>query len=108
VDAATGAQAGAGVTAIAGIGSPQRFFETLAALGIEATPVPLPDHARIDPRWLAALPGRWIVMTEKDAVKCARFDRALRSRCVALRIDAVPETALIDWLEERLRGQPPA
>jgi tetraacyldisaccharide 4'-kinase len=96
------------VTAIAGIGHPQRFFDTLCDLGIGARPVPLADHARIDPRWLAGLPGHWIVMTEKDAVKCVQFDLALRSRCVALRIDALVDHALIDWLEGRLRGQPPA
>ena len=43
-------------------------------------------------------------MTEKDAVKCSGFDVALRRRCVALRIEAVIPTALIDWLEDRLRG----
>ena len=50
------------------------------------------------------LPGRWLIMTAKDAVRCVGFDDALRSRCVVLHIEAVPETALIDWLEDRLRG----
>jgi tetraacyldisaccharide 4'-kinase len=95
-------------TAIAGIGAPERFFEMLAALGLDGRRIALPDHARIDPQWLATLPGRWLVMTEKDAVKCDGFAEALRSRCVALRIDAVPEAALLDWLEGRLRGQPTA
>ena len=90
--------------AIAGIASPQRFFDTLASLGLAARAHPLADHARIDPAWLAALPGRWIVMTEKDAVKCAGFDAALRARCVALRLDALADPALVDWLEDRLRG----
>jgi tetraacyldisaccharide 4'-kinase len=94
----------AAVDALAGIGTPQRFFDTLAALGIPARTHPLPDHAAIDPHWLAALPGPLIVMTEKDAVKCAAFDAALLARCVALRVEAVPEPALVDWLEERLRG----
>jgi tetraacyldisaccharide 4'-kinase len=95
---------GAPVDAIAGIGSPQRFFDTLAGLGLQARPHPLADHARIDPGWLAALPARWIVMTEKDAVKCARFDAAVRARCVALRVEAIADPALVDWLEDRLRG----
>ena len=90
--------------AVAGIGAPQRFFETLAALGIRARPHPLADHAPIDETWLAGLPGDFVVMTEKDAVKCGTFDPLLRARCVALRIEAVPETALVDWLEGRLRG----
>jgi tetraacyldisaccharide 4'-kinase len=92
------------LAAIAGIGAPQRFFDTLAACGIQARPQALADHAQIDPRWLAALPEQRILMTEKDAVKCSGFDVALRRRCVALRIEAVIPTALIDWLEDRLRG----
>ncbi|MCX7230793.1 MAG: tetraacyldisaccharide 4'-kinase [Burkholderiales bacterium] len=90
--------------AIAGIGAPQRFFDTLDSLGLQARQHPLPDHAPIDPGWLAALPGTFLVMTEKDAVKCAAFDPALLARCVALRVEAVPEPALVDWLEDRLRG----
>ncbi len=90
--------------AVAGIGAPQRFFDTLASLGLRVRAHPLADHARLDPAWLAALPGRWIVMTEKDAVKCAGFDAALRARCVALRVEAVADPALVDWLEDRLRG----
>ena len=92
------------IDAIAGIGAPQRFFDTLEGLGLRARPHPLADHARIEPGLLAALPGRWIVMTEKDAVKCAGFDAALRARCVALRVEAVADPALVDWLEDRLRG----
>jgi tetraacyldisaccharide 4'-kinase len=96
---------GVPLDAIAGIGAPQRFFDTLDALGLQqARPHPLPDHAPIDPVWLAALPGTFLVMTEKDAVKCAAFDPALLARCVALRVEAVPEPALVDWLEDRLRG----
>lgn len=96
--------AGRGLDALAGIGAPQRFFDTLAALGVAARPHPLPDHAPIDETWLRALPGDWLIMTEKDAVKCTAFDAALLARCVALRIEAVPEPGLVDWLEDRLRG----
>jgi len=96
--------AGATLDAVAGIGAPQRFFDTLASLGLLARMHPLPDHGTIDATWLAGLPGRFIVMTEKDAVKCAAFDPALLARCVALRVEAVPESALVDWLEDRLRG----
>ncbi|MEI7447543.1 MAG: tetraacyldisaccharide 4'-kinase, partial [Burkholderiales bacterium] len=96
--------AGRDLDALAGIGAPQRFFDTLGALGIVARAHPLPDHAPIDEAWLRALPGQWLIMTEKDAVKCTAFDPALLARCVALRIEAVPEPGLVDWLEERLRG----
>ncbi len=95
---------GATLDAVAGIGAPQRFFDTLAGLGIAVRARPLPDHAPIDPAWLAGLPGPWVIMTEKDAVKCTGFDAALLARCVALRVEAVPDAALLDWLEARLRG----
>lgn len=90
--------------ALAGIGSPQRFFDTLESLGIRARQWPLADHAPIDEAWLAGLTGRWLIMTEKDAVKCTGFDARVLTRCVFLRVDALAETALIDWLEERLHG----
>jgi tetraacyldisaccharide 4'-kinase len=95
---------GLSLDAVAGIGAPERFFGQLAGLGIEARCWPMADHAPIDEAWLAALPGRWLIMTAKDAVRCVGFDDALRSRCVVLHIEAVPEAALIDWLEDRLRG----
>jgi tetraacyldisaccharide 4'-kinase len=95
---------GTTLDAVAGIGAPQRFFDTLAALGISARPRPLPDHSPIDPAWLASLPGPWLIMTEKDAVKCTGYDAVLLERCVALRVEAVPDAALLDWLEDRLRG----
>lgn len=95
---------GRALDALAGIGAPRRFFDTLAALGLDARAHPLADHATIDEAWLRALPGDWLIMTEKDAVKCTAFDAALLARCVALRIEAVPEPGLVDWLEDRLRG----
>jgi tetraacyldisaccharide 4'-kinase len=62
---------GTRVHAVAGIGHPQQFFAALQQLGIEVAPHPLPDHARItaaDIRFPDDLP---VLMTEKDAVKCA-------------------------------------
>ncbi len=54
--------------AMAGIAHPERFFQSLHALGIEVTPCPLRDHADFD-----ILPWgpevRDLLVTEKDAVK---------------------------------------
>lgn len=59
------------VHAVAGIARPERFFETLAALGIEATRLPFPDHHRFLRTDFEGISGEAIiVMTEKDAVKC--------------------------------------
>ncbi|MCW8193348.1 tetraacyldisaccharide 4'-kinase [Proteobacteria bacterium 005FR1] len=62
--------AGTRVHAVAGIGNPQRFFDTLRELGLEVVPHSFPDHhefARDDFHFGDDLP---VVMTEKDAVKC--------------------------------------
>jgi tetraacyldisaccharide 4'-kinase len=60
------------VHAVAGIGHPERFFDTLRALGIDARAHPFPDH---HPFQSTDLPLGTVVMTEKDAVKCADFGR---------------------------------
>ncbi len=93
------------LVAIAGIAAPQRFFATLRALGLQAQCVEPGDHATLGPAELAALPGEFIVMTAKDAVKCSAWaDR----RCWALEVRAVADPALIDWLTETIRGRTPA
>jgi tetraacyldisaccharide 4'-kinase len=61
------------VAAVAGIGNPQRFFDHLAALGIQARPHAFADHHAYQPRDLKLPGAEVIVMTEKDAVKCAAF-----------------------------------
>jgi len=58
------------VDAVAGIGHPGRFFATLRELGARPREHPFPDHHRYAREDLAGLPGP-VVMTEKDAVKCA-------------------------------------
>lgn len=65
--------AGQKVHAVAGIGNPERFFETLRQQKIDVEPTPLPDHARIGPEDLDFGDGHEILMTEKDAVKCRDF-----------------------------------
>ncbi|OAN18245.1 tetraacyldisaccharide 4'-kinase [Photobacterium jeanii] len=64
------------VVAMAGIGHPPRFFDTLREQGIE--PVycqPFADHQAFEPQTLKMLAqkGQHLVMTEKDAVKCHAF-----------------------------------
>src|SRR5437764_1069707 len=56
------------VLAAAGTARPQRFFDMLAACGIDVRPLALPDHydyASLP--WPADTPD--VVVTEKDAVK---------------------------------------
>jgi tetraacyldisaccharide 4'-kinase len=92
---------GAGVHALAGIGNPERFFGALRTLGIGAVAHSFPDHHRFSAADLA-LPGATaILMTEKDAVKCAAFADA---RCWYLPVTARLDPALVDRIEEKLRG----
>lgn len=61
------------VHAVAGIGEPERFFAMLRSAGIAVVPHAFPDHhayAAGDFEFGSRLP---ILMTEKDAVKCAAF-----------------------------------
>jgi tetraacyldisaccharide 4'-kinase len=65
--------AGVSVHAVAGIGNPERFFNMLRSFGIEVVAHPLPDHARLKAADISFPDGRPVLMTEKDAVKCARI-----------------------------------
>jgi tetraacyldisaccharide 4'-kinase len=67
---------GAAVHAIAGVGNPNAFFDALREAGLDVIPHALPDHARIDPLALPFPDDATVLMTEKDAVKCAAYARA--------------------------------
>jgi tetraacyldisaccharide 4'-kinase len=87
------------VHAVAGIGRPARFFETLAGLGVEAIPHPFGDHHAFRAADLAFGDGRPLVMTAKDAVKCGGLAPA---DSWVLEVAAAPEPGFIAWLDERL------
>jgi tetraacyldisaccharide 4'-kinase len=78
--------------AVAGIGNPQRYFNHLDALGIPHTPHPFPDHHPYCANDLAFADCDAILLTEKDAVKCAAFADA---RYWMLRVEARIDPALI-------------
>jgi tetraacyldisaccharide 4'-kinase len=63
--------AGQSVHAVAGIGNPERFFNMLRSHGIEVIGHALPDHARFQAADISFDDQRPVLMTEKDAVKCA-------------------------------------
>jgi tetraacyldisaccharide 4'-kinase len=67
--------AGQTVDALAAIGNPGRFFAHLRSLGLRIRPQPFPDHFAFTPDDLAFAGEGPLLMTEKDAVKCARFAR---------------------------------
>jgi tetraacyldisaccharide 4'-kinase len=59
------------VHAVAGIGNPQRFFGDLRACGLEIIEHAFPDHHALSAAELDFGDGLTVLMTEKDAVKCA-------------------------------------
>lgn len=89
--------------AVAGIGHPQRFFDTLAALGLRFTAHAFPDHHAFAPADLAFAGCDAVLMTEKDAVRCRSFGR---DDLVSLRVAAQVDEALVDFLLERIAWTP--
>ncbi len=59
------------VHAVAGIGNPERFFRMLEGHGMRVLRHPFPDHHAYRASDLAGLTAAPVLMTEKDAVKCA-------------------------------------
>lgn len=58
--------------ALAGIGNPSKFFDTLNSLGIHSETQAYPDHYGFSEQDFKES-SRQVLMTEKDAVKIARF-----------------------------------
>ena len=88
--------------AAAGIGNPARFFATLETLGLQlASRRAFGDHHAFTAADLAVPAGEVLLLTEKDAVKCATFAPA---ETWVLPVDAcLPDAALLPLLE-RLHG----
>lgn len=91
---------GAKVHAVAGIGNPDRFFDTLERAGLSVIRHPFPDHHRYQPDDLAFGDATPVLMTEKDAVKCREF---ASPECWAVPASAKLPSALTTALAERLR-----
>ncbi|TWI65217.1 lipid-A-disaccharide kinase [Pseudoduganella lurida] len=94
------------IVAAAGIGNPARFFRMLAEAGLVFDELPLPDHHDFLDRPFARLGADVILLTEKDAVKCAhieelRNDPRLWVVPVSARIDA----AFVEHIVEKCRGR---
>jgi len=60
------------IAAVAGIGHPERFFNTLDSLSLRYSTYAFPDHHRFS-LCDFNVPEQVVVMTEKDAVKCQHF-----------------------------------
>lgn len=84
------------IHALAGIGNPQRFFNSLSVLGLSILPSPKPDHHHYQLEELNFDDDYPIVMTEKDAVKCLAF---ANDKCWYLEISADLSAGFCDCLE---------
>ena len=98
-------QAGQRVHAVAGIGNPQRFFNTLETLHWQPIPHAFADHAPYSAEVLNFTPSLPLVMTEKDAVKCRAF---AQPDWWYLAVDAVPSPAFVAWFDTQLTRLLPA
>lgn len=68
-----GAFVGGKVHAVAGIGNPGSFFATLRAHGLDPIEHPFPDHAALTRADIVFDDALAVLMTEKDAMKCAAW-----------------------------------
>jgi tetraacyldisaccharide 4'-kinase len=88
------------IHAVAGIGNPQRFFKQLQDLGLLIETHVFPDHHAFRAEDMAFGDDAPVLMTEKDAVKCAVF---ARSNWWYLPVDAEVDHALVDYVIHKLR-----
>jgi tetraacyldisaccharide 4'-kinase len=88
--------------ALAGIGDPERFFRTLEGLGLAFSRHPFADHHAYKAADLAFAGDGVLLMTEKDAVKCAGLTVG---ETWVLPVAAELSPALIDLILEKLRGR---
>lgn len=88
------------VNAVAGIGNPGRFFDTLKGLSFSPREYAFGDHADYNADSFAGLdPVLPVIMTEKDAVKCIGFAQA---NWWYLAVDAELSDAFAAALDARL------
>lgn len=88
--------------AVAGIGNPDRFFQTLSNLGMTFKARPFPDHHTFRAEDFAFAPDGVFLMTEKDGVKCARLNLG---EVWVLPVSARLEPQLLNILLETLNGR---
>jgi tetraacyldisaccharide 4'-kinase len=92
------------VHAVAGTGHPERFFEELRAHGIILTTHPFPDHHPLSVADLAFGDRLPVLMTEKDAVKCAtRADARLWCVPAAAEFTASAARELLERVLRKIR-----
>ena len=91
------------LTAAAGIGAPDRFFAMLRAAGLVIDALPLADHFDYQTNPFSLCVADRILITEKDAVKCAdNSSLASDSRLWVVPLVTEVDPALIDAVIARI------
>ena len=100
------------VNAMAGIGNPQRFFDTLASLSMLSDNTQFKDHfafSEQDFKFFGA--SKPLIMTEKDAVKCTEFafDKTLKKPKDWWYLEVQPQAdvALFELLYQHIQAKLP-
>ncbi|MDD5273939.1 MAG: tetraacyldisaccharide 4'-kinase, partial [Methylovulum sp.] len=88
--------------ALAGIGNPDRFFKQLTATGLLCKTHRFPDHYAYQASDIVFADAHPVLMTEKDAVKCATF---ATPQHWFVPIQAVPEADFTVQLLHLLQSQ---
>lgn len=89
------------VYAATGIGNPDRFYSALQSAGLDIIPHSFSDHHHFQKEDLTFEYDYPILITEKDAVKCRRFQT---SNCWYLPVNAILNTAFDDALLQQLKN----
>lgn len=94
------------MSAIAAIGNPQRFFNTLSAIGLHPKTRPYPDHHGFSEDDFVALGSGVLLMTEKDAVKVRHIlPTKHRHQAYYLAVTAMLNDDLIGDIIARFKGE---
>ena len=91
------------IHAVAGLGNPGRFFDTLSQLNFDIERHPFPDHQQFEESDLKFLDHHPIIMTEKDAARCKSFENP---KIWYLTVEPKIEESFINDLESRIRSLP--
>lgn len=81
------------IHAVAGIGNPSRFFQALRSKGFEVIEHAFADHHAFTTADICFADHCQVIMTEKDAVKCAQFNL---ENCWMLPVDGEIVSAFYD------------
>ncbi len=92
------------VHAVAGVGNPERFFDSLERAGIDIIRHAFADHHRFVAGDVEFGDERPVLMTDKDAVKCELF---ARPNYYSVSVDARVSDDIITGIEDRLAARKP-